>query len=92
MDYQSNPSLASWNDGTAKRAIEDFVARVTQHGSPDYVSPDARIAVFDNDGTLWCEKPLPIELAFILERLADMAAEDPGLRERQPWTSAFNKD
>ena len=64
--------LASWNDTPTRTAIVDFVARVTSDG-PDFVPPEDRIATFDNDGTLWCEKPLPIQLAFILERLAEMA-------------------
>ena len=61
---------------TARRqtAIVDFVERVTTEGGPDYVPPAERIAVYDNDGTLWCEKPMPIELGFILRRLAEMAA------------------
>jgi phosphoserine phosphatase len=90
-DENDNP-LPSWNDGAARRAIEDFIARVTRSGSPQYVSPGARIAVFDNDGTLWCEKPLPIELVFILKKLSDMAAANPSLRGRQPWKSACNQD
>jgi len=90
-DEKKNP-LPSWNDGAARHAIESFVTRVTSHSSPQYVSPGARIAVFDNDGTLWCEKPLPIELFFILKKLSDMAAEDPALRERQPWKSAYETD
>jgi hypothetical protein len=49
--------LDSWNDGEAKSAILDFVRRVTKEGSSDFVVPDDRVAVFDNDGTLWCEKP-----------------------------------
>ncbi len=86
------PALESWNDGGPKRAIEEFVARVTTAGSPDYVPADARVAVFDNDGTLWSEKPLPVELGFILQRLANMAEGDPSLRERQPWKAAYTKD
>ena len=92
MNDEKNNPLQSWNDGAARRAIEGFVTRVTKPGSPQYVSPGARIAVFDNDGTLWCEKPLPIELVFILKKLSDMAADTPALRERQPWKSACNKD
>jgi hypothetical protein len=88
----SNTSLSSWNDGPTKRAITDFVARVTKEGSPDFVPPEARIAVFDNDGTLWCEKSMPIELDFILRRLASMAEQDAALRERQPWKAAHDKD
>jgi hypothetical protein len=58
----------------------------------DFVPPESRVAVFDNDGTLWCEKPMPIELGFILQRLAAMAEQDSSLRERQPWKAAYDKD
>jgi hypothetical protein len=88
----SNGQLASWNDGPAKRAIVDFVARVTREGGGDYVVPDARIAVFDNDGTLWCEKPLPVQADFWFRRLGTMAARDPSLRARQPWKAVVEKD
>jgi phosphoglycolate phosphatase-like HAD superfamily hydrolase len=84
--------LQSWNDGSSKRAIERFVTSVTTPGSPDFVKPEARIAVFDNDGTLWCEKPMPVELGFILQRLSATAAHDPALREQQPWKAACDKD
>jgi phosphoglycolate phosphatase-like HAD superfamily hydrolase len=68
------------------------VTCVTAEGSPDYVPPEARVAVFDNDGTLWCEKPTYIQLDFILRRLAVMAEEDPSLREHQPWKAVYEKD
>jgi len=84
--------LGSWNDGRTKSGIVEFVERVTQEGGPDYVPPSERVAVFDNDGTLWCEKPMPIELGFILMRLAVMAEADESLRERQPWKAAHQKD
>ena len=84
--------LASWNDGPAAAAIREFVERVTTEGSPEFVPPDERVAVFDNDGTLWCEKPMPIELGFILQRLAAMAEEDASLRDRQPWKAAYDRD
>jgi phosphoglycolate phosphatase-like HAD superfamily hydrolase len=84
--------LASWNDGPATASIREFVARVTGDGSPDFVPPEERVAVFDNDGTLWCEKPMPIELGFILQRLAAMATQDPELRDRQPWKAAYDRD
>jgi phosphoserine phosphatase len=87
-----NPPLASWSEGGAKSSVVDFVARVTTEGGAEYVAPPDRIAVFDNDGTLWCEKPMPIELAFILERLAAMADDDESLRERQPWKAAHEND
>ncbi len=84
--------LASWNDTATRASIIDFVERVTREGGPDYVPPAERIAVFDNDGTLWCEKPMPIELGFILRQFAAMAEKDPSLRERQPWKAAHEQD
>ena len=84
--------LASWQEGASKQAILDFVQRATTDGSPDFVPPPERVAVFDNDGTLWCEKPMPIQLDFILRRLAAMADQDPELRTRQPWQAAYTRD
>jgi phosphoserine phosphatase len=87
-----NDALPSWNDGPSKAAILEFVERVTEEGGADYVPLPERIAVFDNDGTLWCEKPMPIELGFILTRLAEMAGADEALREKQPWKTAHDQD
>ncbi len=70
-------ALSTWTDGATKSAITDFVARVSEEGGPDYVEPAARVAVFDNDGTLWSEKPLPIQLDFTIRQLARLAAADP---------------
>jgi len=84
--------LRSWNDTPTRQAIVAFVERVTTEGGPDYVPPSERITTFDNDGTLWCEKPMPIELGFILLRLAEMAEADASLREKQPWKAAREKD
>lgn len=84
--------LQSWNDGPAKQAIIDFVKRVTGPGTPDFVSPAERIAVFDNDGTLWCEKPAYIQLDYLLRRLAEQAERDTSLRSKQPWKAAWEKD
>ena len=84
--------LPSWNDTPAKKAITAFVTKVTREGSSDFVTPTERIAVFDNDGTLWCEKPMPIQADFILRRLFEMAEADPGLRDRQPWKAAYGRD
>jgi phosphoglycolate phosphatase-like HAD superfamily hydrolase len=83
--------LKSWNDGPTKSAIVDFVGRVTTAG-PDFVAPEARIAVFDNDGTLWCEKPAYIQLDFLVRRLAEQVAADPTLKDRQPYTAAATGD
>ncbi len=85
-------TLASWNDTPTRRAIVEFVEKVTREGGEDYVAPADRIAVFDNDGTLWCEKPMQVEVGFILKRLAEMAEADPALRERQPWKAAHGRD
>jgi phosphoserine phosphatase len=85
-------TLPSWNDTPTRAAIVDFVERVTAEGGPDFVPPSERIATFDNDGTLWCEKPMPIELGFILKRLAEMTREDELLREKQPWKAACEQD
>jgi phosphoserine phosphatase len=84
--------LPSWNDTPTRRAIVAFVEAATRSGGQGYIPPEERIAVFDNDGTLWCEKPMPIELGFILQRLAEMAEQDASLRERQPWKAASEKD
>jgi phosphoserine phosphatase len=87
----STTSLGSWNDTPATEAIVQFVERATREGD-GYIPPSERVAVFDNDGTLWCEKPMPIELGFILTRLAEMAEGDSSLRERQPWKAARERD
>jgi hypothetical protein len=84
--------LPSWKDGGTKQVILDFISGVTKEGSKDFVPQDQRIAVFDNDGTLWCEKPMPIQLDFILRSLASKADQDPALRERQPWNAAHEND
>jgi hypothetical protein len=84
--------LTSWRPGPIRQSIVDFVGRVTgQDGSPA-VPVEERVAVFDNDGTLWVEKPMPIQLDFILRRLVEMAAADASLRDRQPWKAAFERD
>ena len=80
--------LSSWKNTPTKKAITDFVAKVTNRSGPDYVPPQERIATFDNDGTLWCERPLP-QGAFIMQRLAEMAKADPSLRKTQPWQAAY---
>jgi phosphoglycolate phosphatase-like HAD superfamily hydrolase len=75
-------SLASWHDGPIRDAILHYLDRVTTEGGPDHVPPDERVAVFDNDGTLWCEKPTYLQAFFILQRLAAQAAADPELAAR----------
>ena len=82
----NDDALPSWRDTATRQAIVDFVESIGD------VPVEERVAVFDNDGTLWTEKPMPIELGFILERLADMAERDASLREKQPWKAAHEKD
>src|SRR6185436_5536120 len=84
--------LPSWNEGSAKSAILDFVSRVTTSGSKDFVNPGERIAVFDNDGTLWCEQPMQAQLFFTQDRLCDLVAMDPSLKERQPFKAFLERD
>jgi phosphoserine phosphatase len=84
-------ALQGWRDGPTRQAIVEFVGRVCGDG-PDAVAVEERIAVFDNDGTLWCEKPMPIQLDFILRRLVAMAESEPALQQRQPWKAAFERD
>ena len=84
--------LGSWRPGPARQAVLDFVARATGVDGDPPVPPDERVAVFDNDGTLWCEKPMPIQLDFILRRLVEMVEADPALADRQPWKAAREKD
>jgi hypothetical protein len=71
-----NDPLASWNEGPTKRSIVDFVARVTAAGGVDYVAPEERIATFDNDGTLWSERPYPFQIAFALDQVKAMAPQE----------------
>jgi FMN phosphatase YigB (HAD superfamily) len=84
--------LSSWNDSEPKNAIQSFVVRVTNNDSPDFVPSESRVAVFDNDGTLWCEKPVPIQADFLLRKVGAMAKEDPSLVAKQPWNAVVEKD
>ena len=84
--------LPSWNDGSVKKTIVEFVKKVTRKGSADYVPPAERIATFDNDGTLWLEKPLYIQLQHGLHAIGQLAAEKPEVRDRQPFKAVYEKD
>lgn len=84
--------LASWNDTHSRRAIVDFVRAVSDERSPRFVPRVERVAVFDNDGTLWSEKPVPVQLDFTLFRMAELAAADPSLKDRQPYKAAAERD
>ena len=84
--------LASWNDGVSRKAIVDFVARVTREGGPDFVPPPERIATFDNDGTLWAEKPVPFQVLFALDRVKALAPQHPDWKTKAPFASVLEGD
>ncbi len=84
--------LPSWNEGATKKAIVDFVAAVSTSGSTDYVSPENRIATFDNDGTLWPEQPMYTQLAFALDRVKAMAPLRPEWKDKQPFKAVIEGD
>ena len=81
---QAADPLPSWNDGAAKSAIIDYVTKVTTEGSPDFVPVAERIAVFDNDGTLWPENPMPFQMAFAVDEAKRLAAERARTDRRRP--------
>jgi hypothetical protein len=84
--------LPSWNDGPAKQSIIAFVEKVTKPGSPDFVPASERIATFDNDGTLWCEQPLPVQLYFALDRVKALAPQHPEWATTEPFASLLKGD
>src|SRR3954463_2014031 len=85
-------ALPSWNDGPTKASITDFVARVTTPRGPDFVPAEQRIAAFDNDGTLWCEQPMYVQLAFVLDRVKALVPLNPDWKTRQPFKAALDDD
>ena len=88
---QADP-LPSWNDGPAKKAITDFVARVTRSGGADFVPIAERIATFDNDGTLWSEQPIYFQFQFALDRVKALAPKHPEWKTRQPFKAVLEGD
>jgi hypothetical protein len=88
---QTDP-LPSWNDGAAKASIVAFVEKVTRTGSRDFVPVVERIATFDNDGTLWCEQPLPVQLLFALDRVRALAPQHPEWKTQEPFASLLKGD
>src|SRR5262245_17423272 len=84
--------LPSWKPGPAKQAITDFVARVTKTGGPDFVPAPQRIAVFDNDGTLWAEQPLYFQLVFAIDRVRTLAPQHPEWTDQEPFHSVLAGD
>jgi phosphoglycolate phosphatase-like HAD superfamily hydrolase len=89
---QSSDSRASWTAGNGKREIVTFVRRVTDPNSPDFVTPADRIAVFDNDGTLWVEQPMYTQLAFAIDRIKALASEHPEWKTQQPFQAVLDND
>jgi phosphoserine phosphatase len=84
--------LPSWNDTGPKQAIVAFVEKVARPGSPDFVPVPERIATFDNDGTLWCEQPLPVQLYFVLDRVKALAPQHPEWKTKEPFASLLRGD
>jgi hypothetical protein len=84
--------LPSWNDGSAKSTIVNFVEAVTTEEGSDYVAPAERIAAFDNDGTLWGEQPIYVQVAFVLDRVRELAPEHSKWEEQEPFKSALAGD
>lgn len=87
---QSGSPLPSWNDGTSKQAILDFVRATTDAASPDRVPPEDRIAVFDQDGTLWVEHPIYSQVVYCLDRVPALAEKDPRLGDIEPFKTVLS--
>jgi phosphoglycolate phosphatase-like HAD superfamily hydrolase len=84
--------LPSWNEGPAKARILAFVQAVTDKAGKDFVPPAERIAVFDNDGTLWCEQPMYVQMAFVLDRVKELAPKHPEWKTQQPFKAVLERD
>jgi phosphoglycolate phosphatase-like HAD superfamily hydrolase len=89
---QAADALSSWNDSPAKQSIVDFVKRVTTPGGKDFVPEPARIAVFDNDGTLWSEQPMYFQAFFVFDRIKALAPQHPEWKDKEPFASVLNGD
>jgi phosphoglycolate phosphatase-like HAD superfamily hydrolase len=89
---QAAGELPSWNDGQAKQAITAFIAKVTKPGTPDFVPVAERIAVFDNDGTLWAEQPLYFQFLFAIDRVKALSSQHPQWKDKEPFASLLKGD
>ena len=87
----SSDPLLSWNEGSAKQNILDFVRTVAMAGGPHYVKPEERIAVFDNDGTLWCEQPSYFQFMFVLDRMKAMAPQHPEWKDNPLYAGCWRE-
>src|SRR4026207_482445 len=85
-------ALPSWNDGAAKKPIVEFVGNVTKQDSPEFVPITERIAVFDNDGTLWAEQPMYFQLSFALDRVKALAPQHPEWKTTPPFKGVLEND
>ena len=95
VSAQQNPQTAdlpSWKEGATRSAILEFVARVTDRASPDFIPPEERIATFDNDGTLWVEQPMYFQLAFALDRVKALSAQHPEWQTQEPFAAVLKGD
>ena len=91
-DLKAADPLPSWRDGAAKQSIVTFVKDTTRKGSPDFVPVAERIAVFDNDGTLWSEQPMYFQAFFIFDRIKALAPEHPEWKTKEPFASVLRGD
>jgi phosphoglycolate phosphatase-like HAD superfamily hydrolase len=89
---RADDPLASWNDGPAKQAIEEFVKATTTQGSPKFVPPEQRIATFDQDGTLWVEHPMYSQVMYCMDRVGALAKEKPELKKVEPFKTVLSGD
>ncbi len=92
VDEKTENYLASWNEGSVKSSIINFVKDVTDKNSPNFVRPEDRIATFDNDGTLWSEQPMYFQLFFTIDRVKDLADKHPEWKETQPFKAVLEND
>ena len=99
VSAQADPStplgtgpLPSWNDGAAKKSIIEFVAKVTKKRGPEFIPAMERIAVFDNDGTLWAEQPFYFQRLFVFDRVRALVSEHPEWKDKQPFKAAIEND
>ena len=91
-DARGSGPLPSWNDGPAKQSIIEFVVKTTKAGSPDFVPPEERIATFDQDGTLWVEKPMYSQVMFCFDRVGALVREKPQLKDVDPFKTVLSGD
>lgn len=89
---QAADPLLSWNDGPSKKSVLGFVQAVTREGSKDYVKPNERIGVFDNDGTLWSEQPMYFQVLFALDEVKRLAPQHPEWKTQQPFKAVLEND